>query len=109
MSDLDIAANVARVRGRIAEACHRVGRPAAGVRLVAVCKTVPVERIRAAVEAGVSALGENRVQEAREKVAALGRPVPWHLVGHLQTNKVRDAIGCFDLIDGEEFPNSHRR
>src|SRR5207245_418420 len=57
-----------------------------------------VGRIRQAIEAGVPALGENRVQEARGKVAELGRPVPWHLVGHLQTNKVRDAVELFDVI-----------
>src|SRR5262249_51724945 len=68
------------------------------VLLVAVSKTVTVERIRAAVAAGVPALGENRVQEAREKIAAIGRPVPWHLIGSLQTNKVKDALACFDLI-----------
>ncbi|MGH7326645.1 MAG: YggS family pyridoxal phosphate-dependent enzyme, partial [Candidatus Rokuibacteriota bacterium] len=61
-------------------------------------KTVDVERIRRAVAAGLPALGENRVQEAREKIATLGRPVPWHLVGHLQTNKVRDGLEAFDLI-----------
>lgn len=99
MPDADIATRVARVNERIAEACHRAGRTAAAVRLVAVSKAVPVERIRAAVAAGVPALGENRVQEAREKIAALGHPVPWHLIGHLQTNKVRDAVACFDVVE----------
>jgi pyridoxal phosphate enzyme (YggS family) len=68
------------------------------VLLIGVSKVVDVERIRAAVAAGVPALGENRVQEARDKVAALGRPVPWHLIGSLQTNKARDAVRCFDVI-----------
>lgn len=95
---VDIAANLARVRERIARAAERAGRRAEDVLLVGVSKTVEVERIRAAVAAGLPALGENRVQEAREKIAALGRPVPWHLVGHLQTNKVRDALALFDLI-----------
>jgi pyridoxal phosphate enzyme (YggS family) len=66
--------------------------------LVAVSKTVPAERVRAAIAAGVPALGENRVQEARDKIAAVGRLVPWHLIGHLQTNRVRDAVASFDLI-----------
>ena len=66
--------------------------------LIAVSKTVDVERIRAAVAAGVPALGENRVQEARDKVEALGHPVPWHLIGSLQTNKARDAVQLFDWI-----------
>jgi pyridoxal phosphate enzyme (YggS family) len=68
------------------------------VLLVAVSKTVDAERVRAAIAAGVPALGENRVQEAREKIAVLGRPRPWHLIGHLQTNKVKDALESFDLI-----------
>jgi hypothetical protein len=94
----EIAANLERVRERIARAAERAGRRAADVLLVGVSKTVDVARIRQAVAAGLPALGENRVQEAGAKVAALGRPVPWHLVGHLQTNKVRDALELFDLI-----------
>jgi hypothetical protein len=77
---------------------RRAGRREDAVLLVAVSKTIEVERVRAAIEAGVPALGENRVQEAREKIAAIGRPRPWHLIGHLQTNKVKDALECFDLI-----------
>src|SRR5262249_61489173 len=57
-----------------------------------------VGRIRAALAAGLTALGENRVQEARGKVAEIGRPAAWHLVGHLQTNKVRDALELFDVV-----------
>jgi pyridoxal phosphate enzyme (YggS family) len=59
---------------------------------------VDAERIRLAIAAGVAALGENRVQEAREKIEALGRPVPWHLIGSLQTNKAKDAARLFDWI-----------
>lgn len=99
-----IRANVTAVRERLTEAAHRVGRRPEDVLLVAVSKTVDVERVRAAVAAGVPALGENRVQEAREKIAAIGRPVPWHLIGHLQTNKVRDALACFDLIQSVDRP-----
>jgi pyridoxal phosphate enzyme (YggS family) len=94
----DIRANLERVRERIARAAERTGRRASDVLLVGVSKTVEVARIRQAIEAGVSALGENRVQEAKEKVGEIGRPVPWHLVGHLQTNKVRDALELFDVI-----------
>jgi pyridoxal phosphate enzyme (YggS family) len=94
----DIHANVAAVRARIEEAARRAGRRSDEVLLVAVSKTVPVEAIRAALAAGVPALGENRVQEAREKIAALGHPVPWHLVGHLQSNKARDAVELFALV-----------
>src|SRR5256885_2289209 len=94
----DIGANLERVRERIARAAERSGRRGDDVLLIGVSKTVEVERIQHAVAAGVPALGENRVQEAKTKVAALGRPVPWHLIGHLQTNKVRDAIGIFDVV-----------
>src|SRR3989442_4351803 len=94
----DIGANLERVRERIARAAERSGRRGDDVLLIGVSKTVEVERIQHAVAAGVPALGENRVQEAKEKVAALGRPVPWHLIGHLQTNKVREALELFDLV-----------
>jgi pyridoxal phosphate enzyme (YggS family) len=94
----DIRSNLERVQERIARAAERAGRRAEDVLLVGVSKTVDAARIRAAVAAGLPALGENRVQEARGKVAELGRPVPWHLVGHLQTNKVREALDLFDVV-----------
>lgn len=94
----DLRGNLARVQAAIAGACRRAGRSASEVLLVAVSKTMDVERVRQAVDAGVVALGENRVQEAREKIEALGHPVPWHLIGHLQTNKARDAARLFDWI-----------
>lgn len=95
---IDVAGNVARVQERIARAAMRAGRAPEEVLLVGVSKSVDVERIRRALAAGLPALGENRVQEAKEKIGALGRPVPWHMVGHLQTNKARDAVLLFDLI-----------
>jgi pyridoxal phosphate enzyme (YggS family) len=95
---LDIAANLERVRERLTRAAERAGRRPTDVLLIAVSKTVEVDRIRAAVGAGVGALGENRVQEAKGKIAELGRPVAWHLIGHLQTNKARDAVELFDVI-----------
>jgi PLP dependent protein len=94
----DIRAGLMRVRERIAAAAERAGRRADDVLLIAVSKTVEAERIREAIDAGVAALGENRVQEAKTKVRALGHPVPWHLIGHLQTNKVKDALALFDVI-----------
>jgi PLP dependent protein len=102
----DIRANLEAVHERVARACERAGRKPEDVLLIAVSKTVEIERIRLAVTAGVRALGENRVQEAKEKVAGLGRPVPWHLIGSLQTNKARDAVELFDWIhsvDREEL------
>jgi hypothetical protein len=94
----DIRAGLMRVRERIAAAAERAGRRADDVLLVAVSKTVEAERVKLAIDAGVQALGENRVQEAKAKVAVLGHPVPWHLIGHLQSNKVKDALEIFDVI-----------
>jgi pyridoxal phosphate enzyme (YggS family) len=89
------------VRGRIAAASARVGRPASDVILVAVTKTVPAESVRAAVERGLTDLGENRVQEAQAKIPVVGRErVRWHLIGHLQSNKAGRAIELFDRIHG---------
>lgn len=95
---LDIRANLGRVQEAVARACARAGRSPDHVLLIAVSKTMDAERVRLAVAAGVAALGENRVQEAREKIEALGHPVPWHLIGGLQTNKARDAARLFDWI-----------
>lgn len=86
------------VKRRMAEAALRVGRAPEEVQLVAVSKTVPVPRIREAIEAGVTIFGENRVQEAKAKIAELGGLARWHLVGHLQTNKAKLAVQLFDLI-----------
>ena len=94
----EIAASLERVQERIARAAERAGRRRDDVLLIAVSKTVESARIRDALAAGVRALGENRVQEARGKIAELGRPVPWHLIGPLQTNKVKDAVELFDVI-----------
>jgi PLP dependent protein len=103
---LDMRANLGAVQQAVARACERGGRRPDDVLVIAVSKTVEVERVRAAIEAGVKALGENRVQEAKDKIAALGRPVPWHLIGSLQTNKAKDAVHLFDWIhsvDREEL------
>ena len=83
---------------RIAAAAKRAGRDPSSVRLVTVTKTVAPERIREAVAAGAAILGENRVQEAKEKIEALGSIASWHLIGRLQTNKAKYAVRLFDLI-----------
>ncbi len=93
-----IRERLAAVRRRIEAAASRSGRPASAVALVAVTKTMPVETIRDAVAAGATMLGENRVQEARGKIAALPGAAEWHLIGHLQTNKAKIAAGLFDRI-----------
>ena len=82
---------------RIAAACGRVGRDPSGVELVAVSKTVDAERLRAAVEAGLTTLAENRVQEGEAKVP-LVPGATWHLVGPLQSNKAKRALETFDCI-----------
>jgi pyridoxal phosphate enzyme (YggS family) len=96
---VDITDNIVRVRERIAAACGRAGRRPEEVKLVAVSKTVPPERIRQAYEAGLRDFGENRVQEASAKRAPLADlDATWHLVGHLQTNKARHARELFQYI-----------
>jgi PLP dependent protein len=87
-----------RVLGRIADACARIGRDPAGVTLVAVSKTVQAERVRAAVAAGLTIIGENRVQEGEAKRPAVDGAT-WHLIGPLQSNKARRAIETFDVIE----------
>jgi len=82
----------------MAAACARSGRPDGAASLVAISKTVPVEKLRMALDAGHDRLGENRVQEAAAKITQLG-PAEWHLVGHLQKNKAARAVELFDAIE----------
>jgi pyridoxal phosphate enzyme (YggS family) len=89
---------LAALRERVAAAAARAGRDPAGVRVVAVCKTVPPAAVQAAYAAGHREFGENRVPEALAKIDAVAADVVWHLVGHLQTNKVNKALGRFELI-----------
>ncbi len=99
MLDLSpIAHNLKQVHAAIATAAHRAGRDPVAVRLVAVSKTVDLERLQAAIAAGHRLFGENYLQEAKAKIEALGREVSWHLVGHLQTKKAKGAVQLFDLI-----------
>ena len=94
----DIKENLSRVMETIERAAHRVGRDPNEVKLVAVSKTVEASRIKEAIEAGVSILGENYVQEAQKKIEEIGHPVAWHFIGHLQANKVKHASHLFDMI-----------
>lgn len=97
----EISANYARVRERIAEACARVGRNPAEVVAVAVTKGHPAKLLASALRAGITKIGENRIQEACRKYEQLGElreRISWHLVGHLQRNKVKDALTIFDII-----------
>ncbi len=93
-----ISDNIKSVTQRIASACERSGRSPDSVKLICVTKTRSISEIREAMAAGVVCLGENRVQDAVLKFAALGEKAEWHLIGHLQTNKVRDAVRIFSLI-----------
>lgn len=96
---MSVQENVERVQERIQLACQRAGRPPEDVRLIAVSKTKPVEVIRQAYAAGLREFGENRVQEAaakRKELADLGGV--WHLIGHLQSNKAKQAVQLFDWI-----------
>jgi PLP dependent protein len=96
---VQIAENVAWVQARIEAACQRAGRGTHDVKLVAVTKTVPPDRIRLAYEAGLRDFGENRVQEAAAKRPALSDlTVTWHLIGHLQSNKARPARELFHWV-----------
>lgn len=83
---------------RIESAAQKAGRDPGEVKLVAVSKTVEVDRIREAIEAGVSILGENYVQEAQKKIEGIDRDISWHFIGHLQSNKAKYAIRLFDMI-----------
>jgi PLP dependent protein len=90
--------NIQRVRERMEQACSRSGRRLDEVLLVAVSKTVPVERIREALDAGLNHFGENYIQEAREKIETL-RGGAWHFIGHLQRNKSRTAVKLFSMVE----------
>jgi pyridoxal phosphate enzyme (YggS family) len=98
LSAEEILANVRAVEKRIAAACGRAERAVESVTLIAVTKTFPAAAAEAAIAAGIRDLGENRVQEGREKIARVSGRARWHLIGHLQTNKARDAVKAFDVI-----------
>jgi pyridoxal phosphate enzyme (YggS family) len=94
-----IEKNLRTVNERIDDAATRAGRDPAQITLIAVTKTVAIERIREAIAAGMIAFGENYVQEARRKIEEIGRRgLQWHFIGHLQTNKAHYAVRLFDLI-----------
>jgi hypothetical protein len=96
--EMSIAENLLQIKERMAEAAVRSGRTPESVKLVGVTKTVDVERIKQAVSAGLQILGENYVQEARDKIKEVGGEASWHFVGRLQTNKAKYAVKLFDMI-----------
>ena len=96
---MSIADNIALVKSRIEKAARRAGRDPAEIKLVAVTKNVTADLIAEAVKAGITDIGENRVQEAEKKFDLIkALPVTWHMIGHLQTNKVKAALGMFSVI-----------
>jgi pyridoxal phosphate enzyme (YggS family) len=94
----NIATNLAEIRDQIASAARRAGRDPSSVRLVAVSKTHPAEAVAAAVGAAQRVFGESRVQEAREKIPGCPPGLEWHFIGHLQKNKVRQALPLFSFF-----------
>ncbi len=94
----DVRDRVVAVERRIVAACDRAGRRREEVTLVGVSKTFSAADASAAIEAGIQHLGENRVQEAKEKIPQVSGEARWHLIGHLQSNKVKEAVRLFDVI-----------
>lgn len=104
-----IRTNFAAVDERVAAACRRAGRERHEVTLVAVTKTFPAEAVSAVIAAGATHVGENRVQEARDKKPLAPSPAVWHLIGGLQSNKARDAVRLFDVIQTLDSPSLAER
>jgi PLP dependent protein len=97
-SGMDLTANLETIQQRIRAACERVARQPSSVTMLAVTKTHPPETIRAAVELGLNFFGENKIQEAKAKIPNCPSRCRWHFIGHLQSNKVRDAVELFEMI-----------
>src|SRR5881275_920079 len=95
---INIEANLNRVKNEIAQAAQVSGRKVTDIELIAVSKTHPTEIVREAVDVGQLVFGESKVQEARAKIPLLPSNIRWHLIGHLQKNKVRHALPLFELI-----------
>jgi pyridoxal phosphate enzyme (YggS family) len=95
---MDLASRLDSIQKRIAAACGKAGRDPAGVMLLAVTKGIPPEAIRAAADLGLAVFGESKVQEARLKISTCPSRYRWHMIGHLQSNKCRDAVHFFEMI-----------
>ncbi len=93
-----IAKNINQIQQNINIACHKKNRLPTEITLLGVTKTVSPERIQEAMDAGLTFFGENRVQEAKEKIKISNKPLHWHFIGHLQTNKAKEAIELFEII-----------
>lgn len=95
---MDFLSNLNSIQERIAAACARAGREPSSVTLLAVSKGQPPEAIRAAADAGLVLFGENKVQEAKAKIPLCSGKLRWQMIGHLQSNKCRDAVQLFEMI-----------
>jgi PLP dependent protein len=95
---VDVTANYREIIDRISEAALKAGRNSQEIKLLAATKSQSTDAIRAAIAAGVQLVGENYVQEAEHKRQAIAEPVEWHMIGHLQRNKVQLALNTFDLV-----------
>lgn len=96
--EVDITANINIIKQKIAAAAARCKRSSDSIKLLAVTKTVAFSAIEQALNAGITDLGENYVQEAKEKIALIGKSAQWHMIGHLQTNKAKYAVNLFNYI-----------
>src|SRR5438105_373537 len=97
-TSMELAANLEKIQGRIAAACQRAGRDPASVLLLAVTKTHPPEVVTEAARLGLTFFGESKVQEAKAKIPHCPGRLHWHMIGHLQTNKCRDALQLFEMV-----------
>lgn len=97
---MGLAENLEQIKSRIAAACERAGRDLCTVNLMAVTKTHPPEVVQAAADLGIALFGENKIQEAKAKIPQCSGKLRWHFIGHLQSNKVRDAVELFEMIQG---------
>lgn len=97
---MDLATNLANIQQRIAVACEKCGRAPDSVTLMAVSKGHPPNTVRAAADLGVTLFGENKVQEGKIKISLCPSRLHWHMIGHLQSNKCRDAVHFFEMIQG---------
>src|SRR5258705_10856685 len=97
---MSLAANLESIRQRMATACERAGREPFSVALLAVTKTHSPETVAEAARLGLTLFGENKIQEAKAKIPHCPGRLRWHMIGHLQTNKCRDAIELFEMVQG---------
>ena len=106
---MDIRDSYSFIKNQAAEAALRCGREPESVRIIAVSKTFSYEAVQNAIDAGIFLFGENRVQETKSKIPNLKGNFAFHMIGHLQSNKARDAVGLFDLIHSIDSQNTAER